>query len=73
MDDNLKEQLKAQIEVELDFCNEFISPVVCGQLGDAQQKATLIETIATTAIQGRMSISQAINEVERSYSNSDLD
>ena len=67
------EKLYTQIETELEFCDPSVTPVICANLDDPENKALVIRTIADTAIQGRLQIDQAIAEVERLYSNNDLD
>lgn len=73
MDELLSDQLYNQIETELEFCESSTTPLVCAQLEDAESRAAIIKTIAETCVSGRMDISTAIAEVERLYSNNDID
>jgi len=69
----LTDDLYQQIETELDFCDSVTNPIICSQLGNPENKAALIKTIAETCISGQLSISQAIAQTERFYSPNNID
>lgn len=68
MNTDLRDRLYAQIEAELNLCEPLITPVCCYNYGKPELRASLIETIAETCIKGKLSISQAIAQVEQLYS-----
>lgn len=67
------EKLKQQIEAELEYCEAATTPFVCRHIQDPESKGAIIQTIADTVIKGKMTIAQAISEVDRLYSNNDID
>jgi hypothetical protein len=64
----LKERFYNQIETELEFCDSNVTPLICYNFSTPDLKAGLVETIAQTCISMKMDISEAIVEVERTYS-----
>ena len=68
MDDTLKEKFYTQISTELEFCDQKVTPLLCYNYNNLDLRATLIETIAETCIRMKLSISEALVEVERTYS-----
>lgn len=73
IDNELLERFYAQIETELEFCNYLELPFVCRQYADLETRAEIVKVIATTSINMHVSISQAIAQVERTYSVNSLD
>ena len=71
--ENLLEQLYAQIEVELEFCDGDVLPTVCGMNSNPDGRAGLVKLIAETALSQKLTIAQAIAQVERLYSINSLD
>lgn len=69
----LQNELFTQIQAELEFCDETTTPLVCYNYNNENTKLQLVKTIAETAIKGKMTIAQAIVEVERLYSPNDID
>jgi len=70
----LEEALREQIETELEFCDSIKTPVVCYNLADPKLRGGLIDTIFDFVLSRKITISQAINEVESLYkNNNDLD
>jgi hypothetical protein len=70
---NLAEKLFLQIETELDFCDKNITPTVCYNSSTPELKKTLVQTIAEIVVTQKITISQAIIEVETLYSNNAID
>lgn len=73
LDENLKSKLFTQIDTELDFCQSNITPLVCYNTSTPELKQNLVETIAKMVIEQRITISQAIIEVETLYSANSID
>ena len=73
LDENLKSKLLTQIDTELDFCQSNITPLVCYNSSTPELKQTLVETIAKIVIEQRITISQAIIEVETLYATNSID
>lgn len=71
--DSLLQRLYLQVETELEYCNEKDSPFICSQYNDMDSRANIIKTIAETCVDSKLTISEAINKVERTYSNNSLD
>lgn len=71
--ENLKEHFFAQIEAELEFCNSDITPTVCYNYSNIHLRPNLINTIAETVLNRKITISQAIVEIEKLYSLNNLD
>ena len=71
--ENILEDLKAQIEVELELCNDKDTPTVCFNYSDPDTRAALIDTIVETCMSMKLTIAQAIVEVEKLYSTNSLD
>jgi hypothetical protein len=73
MNTELKERFYSQIETELEFCDPKETPLVCYNYNMIPLKRALIETVAETVIAKKISISQAIQDVERTYSINSID
>lgn len=74
MNGELKEQLREQIETELEFCDSRQTPTVCYNLANPTLRGGLIDTIYDFVLSRKITISQAITEVESLFSNNnDLD
>lgn len=73
LDENLKSKLLTQIDTELDFCQSAVTPIVCYNTSTPELKQTLVETIAKIVIEQRITISQAIIEVETLYATNSID
>jgi hypothetical protein len=73
MNAELKNRFLSQIETELEFCDPKDTPLICYNYNQITLKKSLIDTIAETAISRRINISQAIAEVEKTYSINDID
>jgi hypothetical protein len=69
----LKDKLVTQVIAELDLCNGEITPLICYNYSDPKLKDSLVETIIETLLSRKISISEAIVEVERLYSNNFID
>lgn len=70
---DLQKDFFTQIEAELEFCDETITPLVCSNYHNPDTKLQIVKTIAETSISGKITIAQAIIEVERLYSPNDID
>jgi len=68
MEKELKERFYNQIETELEFCDSSVTPLICYNYSTPELRASLIETIAQTCISMKKDISEAIVDVERTYS-----
>jgi hypothetical protein len=68
MDNKLKEKFYTQISTELEFCDKEVTPLLCYNYSEPSLRASLIETIAQTCISMKISIAEALVEVERTYS-----
>jgi translation initiation factor 2 gamma subunit (eIF-2gamma) len=66
-------ELYEQIEKELETCDASETPVICSNLGDDQNRACIIQTIAETSLSMKLDITQAIIQVEKSFSLNDID
>jgi hypothetical protein len=73
MNAQLKNDFYSQIETELEFCDPKETPLVCYNYNMIPLKMSLIETIAETAISKKITISQAIQDVEKTYSLNSID
>jgi hypothetical protein len=71
--ENLKDEFYAQIMAELEFCNSDITPVICWNYSNIHLRQNLIETIAETVLNQKITISQAIVEVEKLYALNNID
>jgi 3-methyladenine DNA glycosylase/8-oxoguanine DNA glycosylase len=71
--ENLKEDFYTQIIAELEYCNSDITPTICFNYSNLHLRQSLVETIAETVLNQKISISQAIVEVEKLYSLNNLD
>ena len=71
--ENLKEEFYNQILAELEYCNSDITPTICFNYSNTHLRQNLIETIAETILDRKITISQAIVEVERLYSVNNID
>lgn len=69
----LQNDFYTQIDTELSFCDGNVTPLVCYNYANLKTRQSLIETIATTCISRKISISSAIVEVERLYSVNSID
>jgi len=70
---SILEALNSQIEVEIDFCDESMTPYVCGQFGNPDTRESIIKTIAETCLSMKLTIAQAIVQVESLYGLNRLD
>jgi hypothetical protein len=70
---DLQNKLFLQIDTELDFCQSNITPLVCYNSSTPELKETLIKTIAQIVVDQKITISQAIIEVETLYSTNSID
>ena len=73
MQSNTLERFYDQILTELEFCESKQTPYVCSQFGSPDARATLVKTIAETCISMKITIAQAITQVERLYGLNSLD
>jgi 3-methyladenine DNA glycosylase/8-oxoguanine DNA glycosylase len=71
--ENLKEDFYTQIIAELEYCNSNITTTICFNYSNLHLRQSLVETIAETVLNQKISISQAIVEVEKLYSLNNLD
>jgi 3-methyladenine DNA glycosylase/8-oxoguanine DNA glycosylase len=71
--ENLKEDFYTQIIAELEYCDAQITPTICFNYSNLHLRQSLVETIAETVLNQKISISQAIVEVEKLYSLNNLD
>lgn len=69
----ISEEFKLQIKTELEYCNAEITPIICSNLNNPANKAQLVNTIAQTCLDGKISIAQAITQTEQLYSLNDID
>ena len=67
------EELYTQIRAELELCQVEQTPTICANLGDDESKDCIVQTIAEFCLVKRLTISQAIAEVEKTFSNGTLD
>ena len=70
---NLQENFYTQIETALSFCDGNVTTLVFYNFSNLKLRKALIETIATTCLSRKISISSAIVEVERLYSVNSID
>lgn len=66
--ENLLEKLYTQIQTELEFCDASVTPLVCYNYSNLDFRNDLLQTIAETILSRKITISEAIVEVERLYS-----
>jgi hypothetical protein len=72
-DNNLLQRFYNQIETELEFCDGHITPIVCHNYSNIAYKNDLVQTIADIVITQKISIADAIVQVERLYSVNNID
>lgn len=65
---DLIEKLKTQVIAELELCDGTVTPLICYNYSESSLRDSLIQTIIQTLISRKISISEAIVEVERLYS-----
>lgn len=61
------EKLKDLISVELDMCDSFKTPVICANASDEKARINLIEVILDICLKGNISVSDAIDQYERTF------
>jgi hypothetical protein len=66
-------ELISQIEKELETCDGEETPIICESIADEQNKACIIQTVAEYVLSMKLTISQAIIEVEKSFALNDID
>jgi|688.fasta_scaffold338243_2 hypothetical protein len=71
--ENLKKEFYAQISAELEFCNSEITPIMCWNYSNIHLRENLLNTIAETVLIRKITISQAIVEIENLYSLNNID
>lgn len=71
--ESLISKLYSQIETELSFCDSAATPFICSQFGDLDTRSTIVKTIAETCVSMKITIAQAIVQVERTYNPNMLD
>lgn len=69
----LMDKLVMQVKTELELCDGSTTPLICYNYSDPSLRDSLIYTIIETLISRKISISEAIVEVERLYSNNFID
>jgi replication initiation and membrane attachment protein DnaB len=69
----LLEKFHAQIEAELQLCDGEITPLICYNFNDMSLRKSLIETIAETCLSQKITIAQAIVQVDKLYSANSID
>lgn len=69
----LLEKLHAQIEAELELCDGETTPLICYNYNDLSLRKPLIETIAETCLSQKITIVQAIVQVDKLYSANSID
>jgi len=70
---NLLQRFYNQIETELEFCDGHITPIVCHNYSNVAYKHDLVETIANIVVTQKISIAEAIVQVERMYDINNID
>lgn len=73
MKDNTLERFYDQILTELEFCDSKQTPFICSQQSNPDATATLVKTIAETSISMKITIAQAIVQVEKLYGVNSID
>jgi len=70
---DLLERFYAQIEAELELCDGETTPLICYNYNNISLRRSLIETIAETCISRKITIAQAIVQVDKLYSLNSID
>ena len=66
-------ELYEQIDKELDVCDKAKTPVVCSNLATENSRSCIRQTIAEVMLSRHINIAQAIVEVEKSFSENNID
>lgn len=65
--------LYLQIESELSTCDKKLTPVICENISTENGKSCIVQTIAEVSLSRKINISQAILEVEKTFSENNID
>lgn len=65
------DELYQQIRSELETCDPEETPVICANLDNDKDEMCIVQTIAEYVLSMHLNISQAIVEVEKSFSVND--
>jgi len=67
------DELYKQIEAHISTCDKANTPIICSNLSNEASKKCIIETVAEYCLSEHVNISQAITEVEKTFSLNNID